>query len=777
MILLKNQIQALNSFWFFPAALTASVVFFFLDPRLLSLLLLLALGIRIIATGQPAVIVVSFVCGISLLVICGLLRYNEQRPQPPQAVTINGQLMVMPDEIVVSGDQLQMDGCVQIGTFQQQTRAFYTLTSAAEQRWWQQQTQPLMLAFSGRFVQPKGRTNKNGFDYAFFLRQKGIQQILQMESVKISGTRPKSLLTGLRSLRKKAILHTEQFFDSRTAMYMNVLLWGAKTEEFASMEPTLSALGILHLFSLSGMHVGFFSSLLRYVALRGFRVTVERVYWVQLFFSFLYSGITGFSVSVVRALLQKNIADTSRHFCWHFSALDCWSLTLLIHLCLQPWLLFTVGGKYSYFISFVLLFTGDLTKRIRNRPLKSFCFSVILSLASLPLATQTFYEWQPLSSLITFLLLPVFQTVLLPLLTFGFLSSLIFSVSIIKWGLAVFFQGLEWLLLLMEKQLHFSVVMGRFNEWLQLVCYLCLLLIFLYGKNNPKKIFYPVLGLCFLLNSKYFTPFGTMAMIDVGQGDSLFIQLPFHQSNILIDTGGASSFAKETWRLRKYKKAGALYSVIPYLKSQGVTKLDAVIITHSHDDHFGDLQTVSDQMKIKRLYFPKGAETNAAFALILKELQSRGTTCIPLLAPKLIKEAMAIQLLSPMKSGTGGNDDSLVTRIQLGGKYFLFTGDLEAPGEQALLKHYPSLTADILKVGHHGSKTSSSATFIRQLAPHTALISCGLNNRFKHPHEETLSTLRKNQIKIYRTDQNGMIYFEWTPFTGLSPAKLVKKAD
>ena len=161
----------------------------------------------------------------------------------------------------------------------------------------------------------------------------------------------------------------------------------------------------------------------------------------------------------------------------------------------------------------------------------------------------------------------------------------------------------------------------------------------------------------------------------------------------------------------------------------------------------------------------------------MKQLQKSGTDCRPILAPKRINGPVSFQILSPNKSSIGGNNDSIVFSTQLGGRHFLFTGDLEAEGEEQVLARYPQLKIDILKVGHHGSKTSSTKRFIKQLNPREALISAVLNNRFKHPHQETLATLEEQKINYYRTDLQGMIYYQWLPWQGLSKAKFVKEQD
>jgi competence protein ComEC len=777
LIQLRTFLPQLTSFWIFPALLSAAAVGAFLTPSFFSISILLFFCIRIICTKNRVIILASCLCSFILLVACLRVFVKERQDLPQTDRAVNGSFYVLPDKIKVSGDQLQLEGNYQVGTYQQKTRAFYTLTSEKEQQWWQRQTEPVTLKFSGTFALPKGRTNKNSFDYAFFLRQQGIQQTLSLES--ISQVKGNSAIGfhGFHNLRKKALLHSEKCFDARTAMYMNALLWGEKTADFASVEDLFASLGILHLFSLSGMHVAFFIGGFRYLMLKWFKLTEESTFWWQLLFSLFYANLTGFSVSVIRALLQKNLAAGSQYFQWQLRTLDCWSITLLIHMVCQPWLLFSIGGQFSYFLSFIILFLNNFTKKISTKVVKEICFSMILSIASLPIIVQSFHEWVPLGSIVTFLLMPIFETVILPVLTAGFFISLLIPSKIVTSGLAMLFYLLEQCLFVVEKLTHFKIVTGHVNHWLQLLSFLCVCLLIIYAEQKSKMIFWPIAGLILLINSKYLLPFGTVALIDVGQGDSIFIQAPFHQENILIDTGGQLAFQKEEWQQRTDQKSGAAYSVIPYLKSQGVKTIDTLIITHGHEDHFGDLATVGNYFKVKHLYFPKGAETNQELAKVMLTLKKAGTICSPILAPVTIKGAVPLKIVSPQQAGTGDNDDSIVVHLQAGRKSFLLTGDLEAPGEQKLLQHYPTMNADILKVGHHGSKTSSSKAFIEQIAPEAALISCGVKNRFKHPHQETLATLTHFQATIYRTDLQGMVYYQWTPFTSLSDARTLRNNE
>ena len=139
------------------------------------------------------------------------------------------------------------------------------------------------------------------------------------------------------------------------------------------------------------------------------------------------------------------------------------------------------------------------------------------------------------------------------------------------------------------------------------------------------------------------------------------------------------------------------------------------------------------------------------------------------------RSGLVIQNLFPRRRGTGENDDSLVLRLVIKEQVILTTGDLEVAGERELLMMYHDLTADILSVGHHGSRTSSTTEFLAAVQPTISVISAGANNRFNHPHQEALERLAQSGSEIYRTDLNGMVYFTWTDFSqALSRIKKIK---
>lgn len=180
--------------------------------------------------------------------------------------------------------------------------------------------------------------------------------------------------------------------------------------------------------------------------------------------------------------------------------------------------------------------------------------------------------------------------------------------------------------------------------------------------------------------------------------------------------------------------------------------------THTDTDHIGDLEEVVKRFKIKEICVSQGALTKTSFVKRLRFL--KGPVRTLKVGDKLPMMGSNLQVLYPNKIGDGGNNDSLVLYGKLLETSFLFTGDLEKEGEEELMASYPNLKVNVLKAGHHGSKGSSSEAFLDQLQPSLALVSAGVNNRFKHPNDETLERFKDRNIKVLRTDQDGAIRFK-----------------
>lgn len=286
-------------------------------------------------------------------------------------------------------------------------------------------------------------------------------------------------------------------------------------------------------------------------------------------------------------------------------------------------------------------------------------------------------------------------------------------------------------------------------------------------KASVKSYSVPLLFSIGVLSVHFFTPNflqkGEVTMLDVGQGDSLFIQLPYRKGHLLVDTGGRLSFEEEPWKKRRKVSTIGDQTLIPFLHSKGIAKLDVLILTHADQDHMGEAVRLINRNKVKRLAIPKGFARSPEDAKLLKEAAKKGIFIDELERGDQLRVGEHIfEVLHPSQDRvTSKNNDSLVLAFTLGGKRFLFTGDLEQEGERDIIEAYPHLRADVLKVGHHGSKGSTSEEWLRHLEPSYALISAGERNRYQHPHQEVLKKLKDHQMEVYRTDRDGSVTYEF----------------
>ncbi|MBV7272489.1 ComEC/Rec2 family competence protein [Clostridium thailandense] len=229
--------------------------------------------------------------------------------------------------------------------------------------------------------------------------------------------------------------------------------------------------------------------------------------------------------------------------------------------------------------------------------------------------------------------------------------------------------------------------------------------------------------------------------IDVGQGDGILIEQGTH--NMLIDAG-----TNEDEKL-----------MVDYLNKEGIKHLDYVVGTHPHEDHIGGLDAIIKNFDIGTIYMPKVTSNTKTFEDVLKALKSKNLKITTPTAGSAFKLGDAsCEILAPNSSKYQDiNNYSIVIKLTYESNKFLFTGDAESLSEKEILSKGFDISADVLKLGHHGSSSSTSTEFLNKVNPKYAIVSCGKDNDYGHPHSEIMKKLEKKQIKLYRTDENGTI--------------------
>ena len=677
--------------------------------------------------------------------ICGIFGFwflfqNWQQSRASQHLADSVErVRILPDTIKVNGDSLSFRGKSDGRIFQ----VYYKLQSEEEKEAFQSLTALHDLELEGKLSEPEGQRNFGGFDYQAYLKTQGIYQTLNIKKIQsFQKVGSWDMGENLSSLRRKAVVWIKTHFPDPMRNYMTGLLLGHLDTDFEEMNELYSSLGIIHLFALSGMQVGFFMDGFKKLLLR-LGLSQEKLKWLTYPFSLIYAGLTGFSASVIRSLLQKLLAQHG------VKGLDNFALTVLVLFIIMPNFFLTAGGVLSCAYAFILTMTGKEGEGLKAVARES----LVISLGILPILSFYFAEFQPWSILLTFVFSFLFDLVFLPLLSILFVLSFLYPVI----QLNFIFEWLEGIIRLVSQVASSPLVFGQPNAWLLILLLISLALVYDLRKNIKRLAVLSLLitGLFFL--TKYPLE-NEITMLDVGQGESIFLR-DVTGKTILIDVGGKAESDKkiEKWQ-EKTTTSNAQRTLIPYLKSRGVAKIDQLVLTNTDKEHVGDLLEVTKAFHVGEILVSKGSLKQKEFVAELQATQTkvRSVTAgenLPIFGSQL-------EVLSPREIGDGGHEDSLVLYGKLLDKNFLFTGNLEEKGEMDMLKHYPDLKVDVLKAGQHGSKNSSSSAFLEQLKPEIALISVGKSNRIKLPHQETLTRLEGINSKVYRTDQHGAIRFK-----------------
>lgn len=675
---------------------------------------------------------------LAFFAIFFLTKANQTEQAYQAAPTQLAKIQMIPDTISVNGDLLSFRGKEAGQTYQ----VFYILKSEKEQVFFKNLNQTMLLSGQVDLEEATPQRNFGGFDYRTYLKHEGIYRIANLSSItEIRQQSSLSFFERLHELRRQAIVSIQRNFPAPMQHYMTGLLFGYLDKSFDEMSDVYTSLGIIHLFALSGMQVGFFVALFRFIILRlGLRRDYVDI--LQIPFSLVYAGLTGFSVSVIRSLIQSAFANLG------IKKLDNLAFTLMTLFILKPNFLLTTGGILSFTYAFILSFI-DFDELSHYQKILTECFAI--SLGSLPVLLYFFSVFQPLSLLLTAIFSLAFDTLILPVLTFVFLLSPLVKIT----ALNPFFVFLETIIKFSKSLIGTPLVFGRPS--LGILLLLLLIIGLLYDCYRHKKVAIFLFSIIALLFFQIKHPLeNEVTVVDIGQGDSILVRDVKGQT-LLIDVGGKVRFSeKKSWQ-KRLVDSNAERTLIPYLKSRGIGKIDQLVLTHTDTDHMGDMLEVAKELKIGQVLVSPGSLTKPDFVVKLRQMKtpvhavSAGDN-LPIMGSHL-------QVLYPNAVGDGGNNDSVVLYGNLLGKNFLFTGDLEEEGEEQMMATYPNLPVDVLKAGHHGSKGSSSPEFLDHISPQMALISAGQNNRYKHPHQETLDRFQNQNMTIYRTDQQGAIRF------------------
>ena len=580
------------------------------------------------------------------------------------------------------------------------------------------------VKIKGTLKLPSKNTVPNLFNYRKYLNNNNIYYILTASEI----TKIKNNTKILTHYKNKL----QKYINRKKAhTYLNIFILSNKNDLDKEVLNSYQVNGLSHLFSISGMHI---TLLLGTILKLLDKVSYSRYYKYVLLIIILiiYMYLTDFTPSILRSGIMFILLTLNKLFNFKIKTKNIIMLTFIIIVLINPYYIYNLGFQLSYLISFYLIIFAHIINKHKNYFKKIFITSLISFLVSFPIIISNYYQVNLLSILINLLFVPIISYIILPLAFITLIlptdSLLILTMDILE-GISLSLTNINYLLLELPKP----------SIYLIIIYYAIITLLLI-----NKKCFISLLTTIFIHKiSINFNPNMEILFLDVSQGDSILLHYPHNKYNILIDTGG------------NYNYEISKNIIIPYLKSKGINKIDYLILTHGDYDHMGESINLIENFKVEKVIFNCGEFNDLEKELIkvLEKKKIKYYSCIK----ELNIDKNKLQFLNT-KEYDNENDNSSVIYFNYYNYKFLFMGDASTEREKDILEKYNLKDVDFLKVGHHGSNTSSSEEFINSINPKYSLISVGKNNRYGHPNKEVLDTL--NDSKIYRTDQDGSITFK-----------------
>lgn len=722
-------------------------------------------------TGKQFFFLVSVFIILALSTQLHLMKNNSKIPSSQTVFYLQ-----FTDNPTINGDQYQVSGKEKNG--QEKLLVRYQIQSEVEKELLQTQTVYKRLCIvTGVLEKPKVAKNENEFNYRKYLSRKHVYWVLKTNESPLSTCvdDQADLLVLLKEFRFHGITYLDKNFPTEIAAIASALIYGDRSGISPDLLENYQKIGIIHLLAISGLHVSLFIASLYFIGIRA-GIARERMNRFILLMLPGYAVLTGGSPSVVRSVLMIFLVMISIQLKNKVKLvpIDAISIAFSAYLLVEPLVLYDVGFQLSFSVSAAILLSSSLIlRRYRNSLLRMTATSMIAQLAAYPILLFHFYEVSFVSVAANLIFIPLYSFVFLPGVYLLLIIRLMVG-AIPNWILFFFSDLLKRSdqlakFIANHDILHYTP--GRPHFIILCLYAVLVLVIFIYWeKSQSKRDRRILLSLCILLVTfqivvKELNPVGEVTMIDVGQGDSILIHLPFNQGNYLIDTGGTMNFNEADWQKPQKEFEVGSDIVVPYLKSKGITKLDMLILTHGDMDHIGGAESILNELDVKEIIIPSVSElANSEIAIIQTATLKRIPVVKAAEGDRWSNHQNKFQVLSPERNFTGErNRGSLTIWAEIGGLRWFFGGDLDQAGEEEISKRMPNLMIDVLKVGHHGSKTSSSPVFLKQYQPKISLISVGEKNHFGHPNSQVIERLEEINSGIYRTDRQGAItyrYFE-----------------
>ncbi|HSI67276.1 MAG TPA: DNA internalization-related competence protein ComEC/Rec2 [Planococcus sp. (in: firmicutes)] len=660
-------------------------------------------------------------------------------------------------EFIVDGDLLKGFAQIKNGPM---VYARYRLDSEQEKEFFQTLPPSTELLVIGQFEQPAEPPHIYSFNMSSYLRHHGASSVLAIQSIKafqIHESGFGKLLAQRRNLKR----HISERFPEGLQAEAEALLIGHRGSMTPEDQRIQQTLGISHLFAISGLHVGIVSGLLYFILVRS-GLRKETATLVLLLLLPIYAVLAGAAPSVLRAVSMATVVLACRLVKIRLPVAHIFFLSFIAFILLDPYVIFKIGFQLSYGASGGIIYSLRFLSASTSWVKIGFLITFISQFTLYPILLFHFYEVSLSAFLLNSFFVPLYTLVILPanflLLALTFLSQ---PAADFVFGFYEPFRDFiaHWTKWLSSWPVHMWTP-GKPETWMLVLLIGSVILFYSEAEKGFKyrQLLIPVIPALGLSLLPYVDPDLKVTFLDVGQGDSALIELPYRQAVYLVDAGGVLRFDTEEFRKRERPFEIGRQVVSPYLKGRGISRIDKLILSHPDADHVEGADEILELFEVHEIHLTPGSGREGAMNELNPYLKD-AAVYFPGRGSGWQQGDSKFSYLSPADPEYGGNNDSLVMLMEHSDFKVLFTGDLEVAGEEDLVSFYGDTLDEmtILKVGHHGSKTSSGERFLETLNPRISIISAGRDNRYGHPAAEVMERFDQLQLPTLNTADVGTI--------------------
>lgn len=603
-----------------------------------------------------------------------------------------------------------------------------------------------IIKINAQYTEATRDRNYGGFNYKTYLRTKKIYGIFNVENVEIVKNGSDNIIIKLRKYIKSKLREKLKKENSELAISLIV---GDRSHISSEVEDNFKKANLMHMLAISGAHFSYVILIATFISNRLQHKRLGQL--IQIIAIIFFMNLTGNTASVVRAGIMSILLIGSSICKRQNDSLNNIAISAIIQIINNPYIIFDSGFMLSYSgVLGIILFYKKISEHIH---FKSIALTISANIFIIPIMI---YNFHTISG--SFIISNICASWLLGIIIILEFISLCIPIKLLYMILDLLIMMLRKIAEICANIPFAQMYVPRYVIFFVIVIYI---LIFCRKLKCRKYVYsFLTIGVSILLIVNFTDVYQDrmrINFIDVGQGDSCLIR--YKGTNIMIDSGGSLSKNKDE---KSYDIGENVLN--NYLLNRGITRLDYIMASHFDEDHSQGFIFLLKNMKVKNVIISEQYKTSSIYEQFKQICKKQNIQIIYVRSGDEIRiKDLAFKILHPKSkenqiSENPLNNNAIVCMVKYKNRRILFTGDIEKVAENEMVKEYTNgLKADILKVGHHGSKTSTTKEFLDLINPSVALIGVGQNNKFGHPNEDVIKRLEEKNIQIYRTDEMGEI--------------------